>query len=298
MRNGAEPDISMIAVSMIWGMTFVAMKVLLGDISPGNLVLFRFLIAGLLFLPVIIILKLRFPLKDFCYLCLLSFFGVTLYQLIWTSALSYGSIINVSIILYAAPIFTIFFNAVSGRTNMTFQRALSIGMGMVGLFIVMTHLGQTDQYHNTRAELYALGGSAMWSLYTLLSRPLLLRHSPLKIAMYSVVAGSMFLCFFAPSLVRVNQFAALSIAGWLTLIFITVVSITAALPLWYKNAIMAGPVRAFAYQHMVPVFAALFAVLLDKERVYPFQLLGGFMIGGGMALEMRDFVRRGYERPA
>ncbi|MCX5799514.1 MAG: EamA family transporter, partial [Proteobacteria bacterium] len=76
------------------------MKFLLAEISPVNLILFRFFFGSiLLFLLLFIFQDVKIPLKDFLYLCVLGIIGITVYQFFFTYAIKYTSVTNVSIII-------------------------------------------------------------------------------------------------------------------------------------------------------------------------------------------------------
>ena len=277
-------NISMFAVTAIWGITFVAIKGLFAEISPGNIILFRLLTAGGLLPLVSLLPNGQVSLKDFCYLCLLGGIGVTLYQLLWIYALKYTSVVNASIILYSAPLFTMLFSTLLGRDSLKTEKLLAVLGGFIGIWIVITQGRPTFTDNTLKGDLLAITGAAIWSIYVLLSKPLLSRYSPLKVAAYSMVTGSILFCPLIPFLFSGNEFAELSLSGWLVLVFTVLFSIIIAFLLWYRGMNRIGPVRAVAYQYLVPVFSTLFAVILLKEKLCVPQIAGGLMVLGSIAL--------------
>jgi len=277
-------NISMLAVTAIWGITFVAIKTLFAEISPGNIIVFRILTAGGLLPLVFLLSNGRVSLKDFLYLCLLGGVGVTLYQLLWTFSIKYTSVVNASIILYSAPLFTMLFNTFLGRDNFKTDRLLAVLGGFIGILIVIIHGRPTITDNGLRGDLLAITGAVIWSVYVFLSKPLLSRYSPLKVAVYSIFTGSILFCPFIPFLFSSNEFAELSLTGWFSLVFTVLFSIIIAFLLWYRGMNRIGPVRAVAYQYLVPVFSTLFAVILLKEKLCVPQIAGGLIVYGSIAL--------------
>jgi drug/metabolite transporter (DMT)-like permease len=277
-------NISMLAVTAIWGITFVAIKSLFVEISPGNIILFRILTAGGLLPLVSLLPNGKVSLKDFFYLCLLGGIGVTLFQMLWIYALKYTSVVNVSIILYSAPLFTTLFSTLLGRDSFKTDKLLAVLAGLIGIWIVITHGRPAFTDNTLKGDLLAMAGAAIWSIYVFLSKPLLSRYSPLKVAVYSIVTGSILLCPFIPFLFSGNEFAELSLAGWLALVFTVLFSIIIAFLLWYRGMNRIGPVRAITYQYLVPVFSTLFAVILLKEKLCVPQIAGGLIVCGSIAL--------------
>jgi drug/metabolite transporter (DMT)-like permease len=229
----------------------------------------------------------KVSLKDFFYLCLLGGIGVTLYQLLWIYALKYTSIVNASIILYSAPLFTTLFNTLLGRDNLKTDKLLAVLGGFIGIWIVIIHGRPVFTDNTLKGDLLALTGAVIWSIYVLLSKPLLSRYAPLKVAAYSLVTGSVLLCPFIPFLFSGNEFAELSLTGWLTLGFTVFFSIIIAFLLWYRGMNRVGPLRAVAYQYLVPVFSTLFAVILLKEKLCVPQIAGGLIVCGSIALSRK-----------
>lgn len=283
-RYETGSNISMLAVTAIWGITFIAIKTLFAEISPGNIIIFRLLTAGGLLLIVFLLPNGIVPLKDFLYLCLLGGVGVTLYQLIWTYSIKYTSVVNASIILYSAPLFTILFNTFLGRDSFKTDRLLVVLAGFIGILIVIVHGRPTIADNGLRGDLLAIIGAVIWSIYVFLSKPLLSRYSPVKVVAYSIFTGSILLCPFIPFLFSKNEFAKLSLTGWFSLVFTALFSIILAFFLWYRGMNRIGPVRAIAYQYLVPVFSTLFAVILLKEKLYVPQITGGLIVCGSIAL--------------
>jgi drug/metabolite transporter (DMT)-like permease len=117
-----------------------------------------------------------------------------------------------------------------------------------------------------------------------LSKPLLSRYSPLKVAAYSVVTGSILFCPFIPFLFSVEEFTRLSLTGWFALAFTVLFSIIIAFLLWYRGMNRVGPVRSIAYQYLVPVFSTVFAVIFLKEKLCVPQIAGGLIVLGSIAL--------------
>jgi drug/metabolite transporter (DMT)-like permease len=99
-----------------------------------------------------------------------------------------------------------------------------------------------------------------------------------------MVTGSILFCPLIPFLFSGNEFAELSLSGWLVLVFTVLFSIIIAFLLWYRGMNRIGPVRAVAYQYLVPVFSTLFAVILLKEKLCVPQIAGGLMVLGSIAL--------------
>jgi drug/metabolite transporter (DMT)-like permease len=272
-------DILLLCTAIIWGINFVAMKFLLTEISPVNLILFRFFSGSiLLFLLLLFFEDVKMPLKDFLHLCALGIIGITLYQFLFIYALKYTSVTNTSIIINTAPLYGGLLSSLFGFEKFSIKRLGAIIMGFLGVYIIITKGSFILKGGDTRGDLLALAASLLWALYTILSKPLLGRHSPLKVTTYTMVIGSILLSPFIPFFFNVDEFARLSGPGWAFIIFSVVFSIVIAFFLWYRGVSKIGPTKTIIYQYSIPVFAAFFAFILLNERLYVSQLIGAVVV--------------------
>ena len=289
MERERVSDILLLCVAAIWGINFVAMKFLLAHISPVNLVLFRFFIGSiLLFLLLFFSGDVKIPLMDFFYLCLLGIIGITIYQFFFTYALKYTSVTNVSIIINTAPLYGGILSSLFGFERFNRKRILCIITGFFGVFIIITKGTFTLEPGDATGNILAVVSSFLWALYTILSKPLLDRHSPLKVTTYSMITGSVLLIPFAPFYLDFHELMRLSFSGWAIVSFTVVFSIVIAFFLWYRGVKKIGPSRTIIYQYSIPVFAAFFAYLLIHERLYFSQLVGAAIVFFSLWLARRN----------
>lgn len=279
MEKERVSDILLLCVAAIWGINFVAMKYLLACISPVNLVLFRFFFGSiLLFLLLFFFGDVKIPLRDFLSLCLLGIIGITIYQFFFTYALKFTSVTNVSIIINSAPLYGGILSSLFGFEKFHKKRILCIITGFFGVFIIITKGTFSLETGDATGNILAVVSSFLWALYTILSKPLLDRHSPLKVTTYSMITGSVLLIPFVPFYLDLNELMRLSFSGWAILSFTVVFSIVIAFFLWYRGVQKIGPSRTIIYQYSIPVFAAFFAYLLIHERLYVSQLIGAAIV--------------------
>jgi len=210
-------DFLLLCVSAIWGANLVAVKFLLGDLSPVNVILIRFITGSvLLFLLLFFLEDVKVPPRDIWRLTLLGAVGIALYQFLFTFALKYTSAVNVGILINMSPIYGGFLSSLFGYEKFVKKRLLAIVTGFIGVYILMTK-GDWASFMggDVAGNVLALLASLSWALYTILSKPLLEKHSPLKVTAYSMAAGSILLGFFVPSFFDWGELARLSLTDWL-----------------------------------------------------------------------------------
>jgi drug/metabolite transporter (DMT)-like permease len=190
--SGAGHIAAFAAMALIWGLTWLPMKIASEAVPPIFLAMMRFLLAGLCYLA--FILAKGLPLKMVqpgrvivasllittgCYSLL--FWGVA------RAPTGLSSIVNLSLM----PIFLILIGALYGQERITPRRLGAIGLGVLGL--VMLFSGRTGT-----AQDGALLGLAAVALATLsyawggvVSRPLMQAMHPITLAFWETSIGAL-----------------------------------------------------------------------------------------------------------
>ncbi|OPY76591.1 MAG: putative inner membrane transporter yiJE [Syntrophorhabdus sp. PtaU1.Bin050] len=289
MEKERVSDVCLLCVAAIWGINFVAVKFLLTEVSPVNLIFVRFFFGSiLLFLLLFFFEDVKMPTKDLWRVAFLGLVGITLYQFLFTYALKTTSVTNVSIIINSAPLYGGVLSSLLGFEKFNGKRALGAVAGFFGVFIIITKGNFYLDAGSTAGNLLAVGASFLWALYTILSKPLLDRYPPLKVTTYSMITGSILFFPFVPFYSDFEEYAHLSVAGWVILTCTVIFSVVVAFFLWYRAVSKIGPSRTIIYQYAIPVFAAVFAWLLLGEKIYVSQIAGAAIVFSSIW-----FVRRG-----
>jgi drug/metabolite transporter (DMT)-like permease len=264
----------------IWGVNFVAMKFLLAEIAPVNLILLRFISGSvLIFLLLFFMEDVKVPLKDFYKLCFLGAIGITVYQFLFIYALKNTSVTNAAVIINTAPLYGGLLSSFLGYEKFQKRTFFAIVLGFVGVYILVSK-GELLSLvgEDLKGAIFALIACVLWAFYTILAKPMLDKHSPLKVTTYSMLTGSALLCGFVPFYLNVKEVVSLSFAGWMSLIYSIVFSIVIAFFLWYRGVSKIGVSRTIIYQYSIPVFGTLSAFFILHERLYWSQLIGAAII--------------------
>jgi drug/metabolite transporter (DMT)-like permease len=289
VEKDSKSHILLLCGAAIWGVNFAAMKLLLAEISPVNLILLRFISgSAFIFLLLFFMEDVRMPLKDFYKFCLLGATGIAVYQFLFIYAMQNTSVTNVAVIINTAPLYAGLLSSLFGYEQFHKKTFFAIVLGFVGVYVLVSKgeflsLGKGD----LKGAIFALVACFLWALYTIMAKPMLDKHSPLKVTTYSMLTGSIMLCGFVPFYLDLKEVAALSSVGWVSLIYSIVFSIVIAFFLWYRGVSKIGASRTIIYQYSVPVFGALSAFLILHERLYWSQLIGAIIIFAGITLAKR-----------
>jgi drug/metabolite transporter (DMT)-like permease len=127
-------------------------------------------------------------------------------------------------------------------------------------------------------------GTLVWSLYTVLSAPLLKRYSATLVTSLSVTIGSVPLILIAlPDWLRLD-WSAIPIAGWTSAAFSGVFALALGYVIWNRGVKHVGGARTAVYSNLTPVIAALFAWIVRGDPLTIYHLVGATIILAGINL--------------
>jgi drug/metabolite transporter (DMT)-like permease len=136
-----------------------------------------------------------------------------------------------------------------------------------------------------------LGCIATWVAYTLIARALLAGIDSLQATAVSAVFGTALLWAAALALdgaaVAGASLAALSAAGWSSLIFLAAGSTVLAYVWYFRGVAELGAGTAASYISLVPVFGVASAALVLGERLDASLWVGGALAVAGVVLMHR-----------
>jgi drug/metabolite transporter (DMT)-like permease len=282
-------------VMFSWGLNVVAVKAAITDVPP---LIFAFVRFGTAFLVLLAVLKLRegsvgLPRRDIVPVFLLGLAGFGLYQDLWATALGQTTASNSALITAATPVSTMLLCAAVGSD--TLSRAKIIGgviafSGAVGVVVATHGIGLTGA---SLGDLMTFAATVSWAVYVAFGTPVLLRHSPLRMATWTIGLGSLGILPFAVWQAASYDPGRLH-AGTIGLVlFCALVPAAAANVILFEAVKVLGPARTMLFQFLVPAFAVVLAALFLGEAIVIGQLLGGGVIVIGILVSRsRRFAAR------
>lgn len=168
-------------------------------------------------------------------------------------------------------------------------------LAFAGIFIVI-RFGQGQQVAGTLSST-VLAGAVLtlfaplsWALYTILLKPVLVRHDPLPVTAAVVIAGTL------PVLVLARPFAFAALASspatagaWA---FLSLGATVIAFWLWNVPLRHLSPAALAVFVHFIPLVAIASSIVLWRTESFNFWLLaGGAIVVAGVALANEALFR-------
>lgn len=285
---------SLLLTAMLWGGNFAAIRFLLEELEPLDVVFVRGVGAALFFGVVLVATGrpwLGLSRRQVGRLAVIGVLGVTIVNVAVTFGQQRLPASLASLIVTSNPIFVALISRLALGERLGARKLGGIGLAFVGLAVVLLG-GPGGADGAGTVGMRELGGAAIlimaplsWAVYTVLSKPVLKLYPSVHVAAYTTILGA---AWFLPlPLARdgmLGRIGSMGARSWGAALFVTLVSFVVAYILWYRGLRVLTASEATVYIYLVPVFGLLAAWLVLGERPGPWLLLGGATIISGVAL--------------
>ncbi|WP_339478686.1 MULTISPECIES: DMT family transporter [unclassified Pseudomonas] len=286
-------------VTMIWGGTFVAGRILADALAPMFAASLRFLLASIALLSFLALAGIplaRPSVKQALQLAALGFFGIFFYNLCFFYGLQYINASRASLIVALNP-------AVIGLASWwLFKERLSrlkvagivLCIGGAGLVIVSRDPSLLQgAAQGWVGDLLIFGCVLGWGIYSLFSRSLNDSLGPLQTVTWSILLGTLMLWLgcAAAGQIRFETLRGLDVEQWLSLLYLGVLGSALAYIAWYDGIRRIGATRSGVFIALNPLTAVLLGALLLDERLTALMCVGGGVILVGIFLCNKPLAR-------
>ena len=297
-------DALLLLMVVIWAGNYTIVKVTLREIPPLAFNTLRLALASLLFLASLAVAPARpqaggpprdrrgwrwfagardISGRDWAILAAIGVLGHFVYQLCFMGGLSKTTVSNSSLILGCSPVVVTFLSAAVGHERVNGWHWVGALLSLVGIYLLA---GQGAELSGSTltGDALCLAAVACWSIYTVASRPLLERHSPMTLTGYSMAFGTLLYVPVGLAELKRLDWGAVSPAAWIALAFSATFALYVAYLIWYTSVQRVGNVRTSVFSNLLPLLSMAVAAVWLGERFTPAALGGAAAIVGGVAL--------------
>ncbi|HET7434782.1 MAG TPA: EamA family transporter [Thermoanaerobaculia bacterium] len=263
---------------VFWGISFVATKAALGEVSPVTLIFSRFAIGALLLLAIVRELP---PWREWRWLALMGFVGVFVHQMLQSYALTMTSATNCGWLIGLTPIWSAVLSAFVTRERFGFWKIVGLAGGFAGALLVITRgefSARILALPSTKGDLLILLSTFNWAIYSVLGHDTIRRLGPRRATSGAMLAGVLMLSPFFIAKAGWREWPNLSLTGWSAILFLGIGCSALGYLFWYGalQHVEVSRVAALLYAEPLVTFAA--AVLLLGERVSGTVIAGGILV--------------------
>lgn len=275
---------------LLWGSSFIAVKIALREVSPMGVVALR-AVLGLVTLAAV----LGFVRPghtgneregDGTRILFLGLLGVVVQTGLQAFALRLTSAQNAGWLVTLIPIFTGILSALFLRERFPPLKFTGVVLGFSGALLVTLSGPGAGSFAlpSTRGDLLMLFSAFNWAVYTLIARGLFLRRGALRTTVRILAAGTVGAVLLYLATGRVEELATVSWSGWAALAFLGVGCTGIAFLAWARALEILEPGTLTTFQYVQPLVTVAVAAAVLGEAVRPGALAGGLVAIFGVAL--------------
>jgi drug/metabolite transporter (DMT)-like permease len=268
---------------IIWGSSFASIRVgLLGGISPGHMVLARYLIASGLFIVYALLpgVKFRLPKKeDLLRIVLLGWIGISIYHIGVTFGEQTVSAGTAGMLIGSGPIFTALLAVLILKERLGKWGWIGLSIGFIGIVIIT--LGTSGpSLKITKEAFFILLAAFVTSVLFVYQKPLLKRYSSIELTAYFTWAGTLPFLLFFPGLLQNLQQSTME--ANLACLYIGIFPTAIAYATW-AYAMSTGKASTISSMlYIEPVVAILVAWVWLHEWPHTLSIIGGIIAISGV----------------
>ncbi|UCE58045.1 MAG: DMT family transporter [Candidatus Bathyarchaeota archaeon] len=269
------------ATLIFWASAFAGIRAGLESYPPGQLALFRFLVASTMLIVYAALTRMRMPeVRDLPSILTLGFLGITVYHV----ALVYGETTvtagAASLLIASGPVFTAFLAKVFLGEHLSIYGWLGITVSFFGVALVA--FGEGEGVRFDQGAFLILVSAFSTSLYFVFQKPYLKKYSAFQFTAYTIWAGTFFMMAFLPGLMHSIQVASLD--ATLAVVYLGVFPAALAYVTWTYALSRVPASIATSFLYLSPVLAILIAWLWLGEIPFVLSMIGGFLSLLGVVL--------------
>ena len=302
-KKFGRSDVLMLSAIVFWAINFSFIKIALREFSPLGFNGIRLTLASFILLFFLFIKKEGLPSNkaDRWKLVFLGIVGNTVYQLLFIHGLNQTTASNTAIIIALTPVFIALLSIWMKHERLSWSAWVGILISFVGFYLVISVRPDIIRFSSRglAGDLMILGGCVVWAVYTVFSKPLLERISPLQLTSITIVIGTVFYLPFCVKDIVNTRYNTLSFSAWAALLYSALFALAICYLIWYVSVKRVGNSKTAIYDYLVPIFSIFFAYIFLDERISIFQGVGALVIFFGVYLTRSGhrFFERSTESP-
>ena len=280
----------LVLASLCWSGNFIVGKfATLFEIPPLTLNTFRWISVWLILIPFTykeIYKNLAYIKKNFLAIGFMGVITISTFNSVVYFALNYTQVINAVLVLAIIPAVTIVLSSLMKveKTNIFQIFGLILSIIGVGSIISNGDVQRIVSLSFNNGDLWMLVCVLSWALYSTLLKKNKFKLSQFSLIQIMVSVGVIFLIpqyFYEQSIGLELNF---NKAFFLILFYVVVFPAIVAYYCWQKGVEIIGPNRATMFIQLMPLFSAVMAIIIFKEKFELYHFVGATFIVSGIYL--------------
>ena len=279
--------------ALFWSGNFIIGKfATLFEVPPLTLNFLRWVMVWFILIPFTIkeiVAKKNYIKENFFTIGIMGILSISTFNSVVYLALNFTQVINAVLMLAAIPPMIIIFSSFMKieKTNIFQLSGLFLSIFGVTTIISNADIQKIISLSFNKGDIWMLVCVLSWSLYSTLLKKNKFQLSQFSLIQIMVTVGLIFLVpqfLYEKSIgldMKINK------ASILILFYVVIFPAIAAYYCWQKAIELIGPNRSSMFIQLMPLFSAIMAIIIFKEKFQLFHFIGASFIISGIYLSNR-----------
>jgi drug/metabolite transporter (DMT)-like permease len=297
MTKKSLPYLEALFAVVVWGGSFIATKIAVGQLSPNTVVWLRFAL-GIPLILVAVFLRKQFAFpkgREWLYFALLGFLGISFHQWLQSNGLQTAQATTTAWIITTAPAFIAILGWLALKEKLLLHQAVGIGLATLGVLAVVTK-GDWSALavgnFGTKGDFLILISAVNWAVFSILSRYGLKTHPSTRMTFWVMTLGWLFTSAAFVAEGKYAEIMQLDFRGWMVIIYLGVFTTGLAYIAWFSALSQLPAAQTGAFLFVEPLTSMVVAANVLGERVTLVSVLGGAVILIGIWMVNRVRVNK------
>ena len=283
----------LVLATLCWSGNFIVGKfATVYEIPPLTLNVFRWISVWFILIPFTykeIFENLPYIKKNWLVISFMGVITISTFNSVVYFALNYTQVINAVLMLSAIPAATIVLSSLMKIEETNIFQLLGLVLSIIGIGSIISNgdIQKIISLDFNKGDMWMLVCVITWSLYSTLLKKNNFKFSQFTLIQLMVSVGILFLIpqfFYEKSIgLELN----LDKNFFLILIYVAIFPAIAAYYFWQKGIEIIGPNRASMFIQLMPLFSAVMAIIIFKEKFELYHFVGATFILSGIYLSNR-----------
>ncbi len=260
-------------------------KGVLEAVGPRAIAVVRFAGAALVLLPFLWPRRgqTRIERRDIPRLLLLGFLAVPLNQGFYLFGLTRSTASHGALLYALTPLLVLLLAGRILHERGLWAKLAGVIMAFAGVVVILLERGLANEARALTGDLILLVAVLAWSLYTVLSKPLLGKYDPMTVTAWAVVSGSIMGLAVLLAFGHALPLPPMSGAVWGGIAYLVIGTSVVSYPLWMYALRHLEASKVAIATNTQPLLTSLLSWLIFGERLTPGFFVGATLILGGAA---------------
>ncbi|MGZ6079515.1 MAG: DMT family transporter [Myxococcaceae bacterium] len=278
--------IALLLQTAISGGTYLVAKRALAEVPVSTLVLWRFLLCGVVFAALVVVLPgpALPPRRALPAALLLGLLTGPLNQGLFFAGLQRSTAAHASLLYALTPIGVYLYSVLRGREPPSARAGIGLLLAFGGALVLLLAHGLRALSGVFVGDLLILGAVTAWVLYTAEGKAFIGEHGALRATAWSMIAGALWLLPVAPWALRADFILASSAVVKGSILYLALLTSVVSYLLWYWALGRTDASKVAVFSNLQPVATAVAAWLVLGERIGWEVGVGGVLVLAGVRL--------------